>query len=102
MKKCGNCNQVIREQKRETFLLIDGENFKHKIRDVYKKHQKQGPEWHTYNFRKLFDKVLAGLNRDRTTFYFAKIKEHSETKEKSQQLIESQRLLKTSLERQGF
>ncbi len=102
MKKCDNCNQVIQEQKRETFLLIDGENFKHKISNVYRECQKQKPEWHLYDFKGLLDKVLAGLNRDKKIFYFAKIKEHPETKVKSKQLIESQRLLKTSLERQGF
>ena len=35
-------------------------------------------------------------------FYFAKIKEHPDTKEKSQVLIQAQRLLKTALEKQNF
>ncbi|TSC79500.1 MAG: hypothetical protein G01um101429_487 [Parcubacteria group bacterium Gr01-1014_29] len=102
VERCVNCNQLIKKQKKETLLFIDGENFKHKISNVYTEHRKQKPEWHTYNFKGLLDNVLTGFDRDRTIFYFAKIKEHSETKEKSRQLIEAQRLLKTSLERQGF
>ncbi len=39
---------------------------------------------------------------DEKVFYFAKLKEHRQTKEKSKQLIEEQRLLKTHLEKQGF
>ncbi|OGZ43428.1 MAG: hypothetical protein A2719_05505 [Candidatus Ryanbacteria bacterium RIFCSPHIGHO2_01_FULL_45_22] len=102
MNKCSTCKQIIKKQKKETLLFIDGENFKHKLGAVYHVHGKSKPEWHCYNFKGLLDKVLLGFQIDRTVFYFAKIKEHPETKEKSKQLIESQRLLKTSLERQGF
>jgi len=35
-------------------------------------------------------------------FYFAKLSERAESQEKSRQLIEEQRLLKTHLERLGF
>jgi len=55
-----------------------------------------------YDFKGLFDTVLKGINVDRHIFYFAKIKEHDSSKEKSQQLIEEQRRLKTHLEQQGF
>lgn len=85
-----------------TFLLVDGENFKGKIKDVFKEAGKNKLVWHEYNFRGLLDKVLQGTNIENSIFYFAKIKEDQQTKEKSKQLIEEQRLLKTHLEKQGF
>ncbi len=84
------------------FLFIDGENFRGKMRSVFKEASKGKPVWHEYNFKGLLDKVLAGIDLDRKVFYFARIKEHEESKEKSRQLIEEQRLLKTHLEQQGF
>lgn len=85
-----------------TILLVDGENFKGKIKDVYKAAGKERPVWHEYNFKGLIDQVLRGIKIDRTAFYFAKIKMHPEFRKKSSQLIEEQRLLKTHLEKQGF
>lgn len=58
--------------------------------------------YHEYDFRGLFEKVLQGTNVKRSVFYFGRIKEDPQTKEKSQELIEEQRLLKTHLEKQGF
>ncbi len=86
----------------QTILLVDGENFKGKIRAVFKEMKRDKPDWHEYNFRGLFERVLKDLPVDRKIFYFARIKEHVESKEKSKQLIEEQRLLKTHLEKQGF
>ena len=86
----------------ETVLFIDGENVKGKIKDVFKELRKDSPVWHEYNFKNLFDRVLNGIKIDRKVFYFAKIKEHEQSREKSRQLIEEQRLLKTQLEKQGF
>jgi uncharacterized LabA/DUF88 family protein len=86
----------------KTVLLIDGENFKGKIKHVFKITGKDRPVWHEYDFKQLFEKVLANTSIDEKIFYFARVKEHSESKEKSQQLIEEQRRLKTHLERQGF
>ncbi|MCR4275500.1 MAG: NYN domain-containing protein [Candidatus Wolfebacteria bacterium] len=85
-----------------TFLLIDGENFKGKIRDVFKEVGKNKPIWHEYDFKGLLDKVLQGIDIEKSIFYFAKIKEDPQTREKSKRLIEEQRLLKTHLEKQGF
>ncbi len=85
-----------------TILLIDGENFKGKIRSVFKEANRGKPVWHTYNFHGLLDTVLRGIIISRRVFYFARIKEHQDSKEKSQQLVKEQRLLKTHLERQGF
>ncbi len=85
-----------------TFLFVDGENFKGKMRFVFKEAGRGKPIWHEYDFKGLLDKVLAGMELQRKVFYFARIKEHEDSKEKSRQLIEEQRLLKTHLERQGF
>ena len=86
----------------QTILLIDGENFKGKIRSVFKVEGKEKRVWYEYNFKGLLDKVLKDIPIDGWVFYFARIKEHEESKEKSKQLLEEQRLLKTHLEKQGF
>ncbi|MDO8603950.1 MAG: NYN domain-containing protein [bacterium] len=86
----------------ETILLIDGENFKGKMKAVFYNAGKDKPTWHKYNFSGLFEKVLDGYFIERKVFYFARIKEHEDSKEKSKQLVQDQRLLKTHLERQGF
>ena len=86
----------------ETVLLIDGENFKNKIKSVFKGVGMPSPAWHTYDFKALFDKALAGMDIQRKIFYFARIKEDPQTREKSKILIEDQRLLKTHLEKYGF
>ena len=83
-------------------LFIDGENFKGKIRGVFKSVGKKTPIWHEYDFRGLLDQVLGGLQMDSRTFYFARLKEHESSREKSKKLIEEQRLMKTHLESQGF
>ena len=85
-----------------TFLFIDGENFKGKIRSVFRDTGKQRLVWHEYDFKGLLDKVLNGIAIDRRVFYSARIREHAESAEKSKQLIQEQRLLKTHLEQQGF
>lgn len=86
----------------ETILLIDGENLKGKIKAIFKSAANNNPTWHEYDFGGLFDKVLKDININKKIFYFARIKEHKNSKEKSKQLIEEQRLLKTHLEKQGF
>ncbi len=85
-----------------TILLIDGENFKGKVRAVFHEAGKGKPTWHEYNFGGLLEKALAGITLGRKVFYFARVKEYEGSREKSKQLIEEQRLLKTHLERQGF
>lgn len=86
----------------KTLLLVDGENFKGKVKYVFEQAEKEKPVWYEYDFKGLFNKVLTGITIDTIIFYFARIKEHPERKEKSKQLIEEQRLLKTHLENQGF
>ncbi len=60
------------------------------------------PTWDSYDFKGLLTHVLEGIFVDEKIFYFAKIKEHPRTKEKSQELIRERRLIKTYLEKQGF
>jgi uncharacterized LabA/DUF88 family protein len=86
----------------ETIFFIDGENFVKKIKAVLKQAKQPTRQLHLYNFKGLLDKVLKEVKISKSIFYFARIKEHPDTKEKSKQLIEAQRLLKTALERQGF
>lgn len=86
----------------ETVLLIDGENFKGKIKSIFKDSKKERPVWYEYDFKGLLDKVLDSLAIDRKVFYFARVKEHPDSREKSKQLIEEQRLLKNHLEKLGF
>ena len=86
----------------KTILLIDGENFKGKIKSIYKDAEKERPVWHEYDFKGLLDKVLGGLAIDRKVFYFARVKEHEDSRDKSKQLIEEQRFLKDHLEKSGF
>lgn len=86
----------------EAVLLVDGENLKGKIKAVFNDAGKPKPIWHEYDFKGLFGRVLYGLAVNRSVFYFARIKEHESSKEKSERLIQEQRLLKTHLEWQGF
>lgn len=86
----------------KTILYIDGRNFLGKLEDVFQKEKRPAPIWETYDFRGLLGHVLTGLRIGEQIFYFAKIKEHPDTKEKSQKLISERRLLKTHLEKSGF
>lgn len=86
----------------KTTLFIDGRNFLGKLEDVFQRENRSRPEWAAYNFRGLLDHVLKGITIDDQIFYFAKIKEHPATQEKSQKLILERRLLKAHLEKQGF
>ena len=86
----------------KTYLLIDGENIKGKIKAVFAHAGKSRPVWHEYDFKKLLGQALKGIEMRRSIFYFGKIKEDPATREKSKQLIEEQRLFKTHLEKQGF
>lgn len=86
----------------QKIVLIDGENFKAKIAAVCKSNGKPRPKWYLYDYAGLFKKIVQHHNIDQHIFYFARIKEHPQTRNKSKQLIEEQRLLKTHLQRQGF
>ena len=86
----------------KTILYIDGRNTLGKMATIFTSENQPVPAWNTYNFKGLLAKVLEGITIDEMVFYFAKIKEHHDTKDKSQTLIQARRLLKTALEKQGF
>lgn len=86
----------------KSVLLIDGENLKGKVKDICDELKRPKPDWGTFNFDGLFERVLDGVSIDEKIFYFAHVREHPQTKEKSKVLIEEQRLLKNNLEKQNF
>ncbi len=86
----------------KTILLIDGENFKAKIKNIFAIYSKNKPTWSQYDFKKLFETTLKDFKIDQIIFYFAKIKRHPDTLEKSDLLIQEQRSIKLHLEKQGF
>lgn len=83
-------------------LFIDGRNFITKINSILDQNRNKNIDFSVYNFKGLFDKVLTNVNIDRKIFYLGKLLKHKETLEKSEELIENQRRLKTHLEKQGF
>lgn len=83
-------------------LFIDWENFKKKLEAVFEKEGINRPKWNQYNFLGLLNKVLQRIEIDQKRFYVARLSIHPSTEEKSKKLIEEQRLLKATLENQGF
>jgi hypothetical protein len=86
----------------KTTLFIDWENFKKKLETVFTKEGVERPKWNEYNFLDLFNKVLQGIEVNQKIFYVAGLSIHPLTEEKSQELIEKQRLFKIHVEKQGF
>jgi len=86
----------------KTILFIDGRNFIDKISSILSQNKEKDIGFSIYDFKGLINKVLAEVKIDRKIFYFGRLTEHPETVEKSKELIEKQRLLKTHLEEQGF
>lgn len=82
--------------------FIDGENFRKSISAVFKQQGKPKPIWHTYDFENLFKRIFQGIKIDKIIFYFARLQEHPETREKSKKLIEERRRLKNYLEQKGY
>lgn len=83
-------------------LIVDGENFKYKAGEALKELNETEPKWALYNFTGLFQKVLNGVTFDEKRFYYARLKMHPDTKEKSQKLIDEQRALLLNIRKQGF
>ena len=83
-------------------LFVDGENFIKKIKHVFKIENGPTPNLDIYDFGGLLNRVLNDIKIDKKNFYFARLKEHPDTKEKSKRLIEEQRLLKNQLEKHEF
>ncbi len=86
----------------ESVLFIDGRNFISKINAVLHENKIRDVDYSLYDFSGLIRKVLAGIEIDQKRFYLGKLVKHAETMEKSVELIENQRKLKTGLEKQGF
>ena len=88
----------------KTILFIDERNFISKIKSILnpEKEKEKEVDFSIYNFAGLLDKVLAGISIDKKIFYIGRLTKHKNTKEKSTELIQKQRELKTHLEKQGF
>jgi len=88
----------------KTIIFIDGRNFIGKINSVLnpEKEKNREVDFSIYNFAGLLDKVLENISIDKKIFYLGRLTRNNETKEKSIELIQKQRRLKTHLEEQGF
>lgn len=85
-------------------LFIDGENFRHKVEDVFKEEgiDKNTVDFASIDIAHLAKNILKDFNIKTKLFYTARLKEYKETIKKSKELITMQRRLKTNLEKQGF
>ncbi|KPJ55069.1 hypothetical protein AMJ47_02175 [Parcubacteria bacterium DG_72] len=86
----------------KTILFIDGRNFISEINSILNPNREKDINFFVYNFKGIIDKVLIDIDIDRKIFYLGKLIKYKETLEKSEELIEKQRKLKTHLEKQGF
>jgi len=86
----------------KTILFIDGRNFISKIDSILNPKKEKEVDFSIYNFAGLLNKVLSGISIDRKIFYIGRVTKYKDTKEKSSELIQKQRKLKTHLEKQGF
>ena len=86
----------------DTILYIDGENFLKKMKTVIRNRNESNSDLSSYNFKGLLNQVLREIKINKRFFYSARLKEHPKTREKSKELIEKQRILKTNLEKQEF
>ena len=89
---------------KQTILFIDGENFTYKIEEVFKSKniKKESVDIASLDFIKIFELPLKNFRITRKIFYSSKLHFYPETKEKSIELINSQRKLKNNLIKQGF
>lgn len=85
-------------------LFIDGENFLHKVEEVFKSEgaAKNKNNLATISLDKLFADPLKGFIISRKVFYVAKLHFNPETKKKSEELIKFQRKLRNNLVNQGY
>jgi uncharacterized LabA/DUF88 family protein len=91
--------------KSSTFLLIDGENFLHKVKEVINvTHTTDSKKVNLsrINLKELIDKSLQEFDVSKKFFYAAKLHINPKTEKKSKRLIQQQRYLKTQLTKQGF
>jgi len=85
-------------------LFIDGENFLHKVEDIFKEEgiDKNKVDLALIDLNRLFKEALKGFKISRKIFYTARLRLHPDTKRKSQELIKSQRKLRNQLIRQSY
>lgn|SRR3989338_4014675 len=85
-------------------LMVDGENFLHKVEDVLTTKDKSRGITNTVNinFNKLFSGALKGIKISNKVFYGAKLHFNPDTPKKSQELIKAQRKLINNLRQHKF
>lgn len=85
-------------------LVIDGENFLHKVEEVLKERgiDKNKVDLPSIDLNRLFKEPLKGFTLSRKIFYTARLHLHLSTKRKSEELIKLQRKLRNHLVKQGY
>lgn len=85
-------------------LVIDGENFLHKVEEVLKERgiDKNKVDLASIDLSRLFKEPLKGFTLSRKIFYTARLHSHPSTKRKSEELIKLQRKLRNHLVKQGY
>lgn len=85
-------------------LFIDGENFLHKVEEVFRKEgiDKKKTELVEIDLNKLFKEPLKGFSINRKIFCAARLHLHSETPKKSKEIIGLQRKLRNALIKQEY
>lgn len=92
---------------KKAIILIDGENFQYKIEQIIKA-EKLKPEVYdvgTIDLKELIGNVFKDekdLEISEIRYYSAKLHKYKETLEKSNELIDRQRILKNTLNKQGI
>ena len=86
----------------KTHLLIDGQNFINRIRTILARSGKKGYDITSYDYWGFLNEIFKERPVDLASIYFAKVREHRDTLEKSHELVERHEALKAHLESQGF
>ena len=86
-----------------TVVFVDGENFQKKIKQVFadSKWEWDDKKYGQIKLADLLKTILPDEKIKQTRYYVAKLHVYPETKEKSEQLVQLQRTLKSNLVRQG-
>jgi hypothetical protein len=82
-----------------TIVFVDGENFLNKIKSVFDdvNYKWDDKKYGQIKLAKLIKRVLPELPKPKIKYYVAKLHVYKETQEKSQELVELQRTLKSNL-----
>jgi len=88
--------------KKQTILLIDGQNFINRIRTILSRTGAKNADITKFDYWGFMNEMFKERQVDLASFYFAKPHEHKATAEKSQQILERYDALKHHLEQQGF